>query len=249
MSRFVRSWSVISRSLPQFAPARCPHARRRPMLECLEDRALLSTIRITVSSLADSGVGTLRSAIATADVGSTTTNYVINLKTPGTITLESALPDLSNNITIHGLGAGTSTVQRDTSLSTPFRIFTVDAGETVNISDLTIKGGNPGRGYGGGLDNFGTLAVSNSVFSGDSAFLGGGLNNAGTATVSGSSCTGNSAGNAGGGGLFNTGTATVSDSSFTSNSASVDGGGIKNFGTPIDGGGNTFTGNSPNDVS
>ena len=41
MSRFepiVRSWSAISRSLPQFAPVRRPHARRRPMLECL-DRA------------------------------------------------------------------------------------------------------------------------------------------------------------------------------------------------------------------
>ena len=36
----VRSWSAISRSLPQFAPARRPHARRRPMLECLEDPGL-----------------------------------------------------------------------------------------------------------------------------------------------------------------------------------------------------------------
>ena len=36
MSRFVRSWSAISRSLPQFAPARRPHARRRLTLECLE---------------------------------------------------------------------------------------------------------------------------------------------------------------------------------------------------------------------
>ena len=65
--------------------------------------------------------------------------------TPGTITLESVLPDLSRNITITGLGASTSTVQRDSAAS-PFRIFTVDAGETVNISDLTIKGGNPGSG-------------------------------------------------------------------------------------------------------
>src|SRR5271157_613857 len=69
----VRSWSAISRSLPQFAPARCPHARRRPMLECLEDRAMLSTIpvatNLTVSSLDDSGVGTLRAAINQADTG------------------------------------------------------------------------------------------------------------------------------------------------------------------------------------
>ena len=69
MSRFepiVRSWSAISRSLPQFAPARRPHARRRPMLECLESRSLLSTVTLTVNSLADApsspGVTTLRGA-------------------------------------------------------------------------------------------------------------------------------------------------------------------------------------------
>ena len=144
---------------------------------------LLSTIPITVSSLADSGCGTLRSAIAAADLGSTN-NYVINIKTPGTITLESALPDLSNNITILGLGAGTSTVQRDTSLSTFFRIFTVDAGETVKISGLTITGGNAGSGDGGGLDNFGTLTVGNSIFSSNYAVFGGGIDNSGTLTVS-----------------------------------------------------------------
>ena len=45
MSRFepiVRWWSPTSRSLPRFAPARRPRARRRPRLERLEDRTLLS---------------------------------------------------------------------------------------------------------------------------------------------------------------------------------------------------------------
>jgi hypothetical protein len=42
MLRFVRSWSAISRSLPQSAPARRPYARRRPRLERLEDRTTLS---------------------------------------------------------------------------------------------------------------------------------------------------------------------------------------------------------------
>ncbi len=74
MSRFetiVGSWSAISRSLPQFAPARRPHARCRPILDCLEERAMLSTIPVTVNSLADApsspGVTTLRGAIAQAD--------------------------------------------------------------------------------------------------------------------------------------------------------------------------------------
>jgi predicted outer membrane repeat protein len=249
MLRFVRSWSAISRSLPQFAPARRPHARQRPMLECLEDRALLSTIPITVSSLADSGGGTLRSAIAAADMGSTN-NYVINIKTPGTITLESALPDLGNNITILGLGACTSTVQRDTSLSTPFRIFTVDAGETVKISGLTIAGGTLSpfpRENGAGIDNSGTLTVSNCVFSGNSDFRddGGGIFNesGGTLTVSGSSFTGNGA-RFSGGGIANLGTATVSWSTFTGNGGSTLGGGIFNgSGGTLTVSGSSFTGN------
>ena len=254
MSRFhsiVRSWSAISRSLPQFAPARRPHARRRPMLECLEDRALLSTIPITVSSLADSGGGTLRSAIAAADMGSTN-NYVINIKTPGTITLKSALPDLSNNITIHGLGAGTSTVQRDTSLSTSFRIFTVDAGETVKISGLTIAGGNAGSGLGisqsgGGIDNSGTLTVRDSVFTNNSALFGygGGLANedGGTLTVRGCTFTSNSAGSFGGG-IDSEGMATVRDSTFTSNSSGFGNGCLANIDGTLTVSGSTFTSNS-----
>jgi hypothetical protein len=85
MSRFepiVRSWSAISRSLP----ARRPHARRRFTLERLEERAMLSTIpvatNLTVSSLADSGVGTLRAAIMQADTG-TGNQYVIAIGVRG----------------------------------------------------------------------------------------------------------------------------------------------------------------------
>jgi len=180
-------------------------------LEQLEGRAVPSVITLNVTSPDDSGKHTLRDAITTADQGSANDSYVIKIVSPKTITLESALLDLNRNITITGSASGKTTVQRDPS-APAFRIFTVDAGETVNISGLTIKGGNAGSGNGGGVDNSGTLTVSNSVFSSNSAgTYGGGLDNegGGTATVSNSTFTSNSAGSLGGG-INNGGTATVS---------------------------------------
>jgi hypothetical protein len=191
-------------------------------------------VHIAVTSLADSlNPGTLRWAITTADAGDPADSYVIDIVKAGTITLESVLPDLSRNITIKGQGAITSTVERDPTAS-PFRIFTVDKRETVTISGLTTEGGAVYNGFGGGLDNFGTVTVSNSVFTRNFAYFdGGGLANekGGTASVSSSTFTGNSVEDYGGG-LFNQsgGTASVSGSTFTSNSAGV-GGGLNNDGT------------------
>ena len=47
------------------------------------------------------------------------------------------------------------------------RVFTVYSGETLNLNKLTIANGNAD--YGGGIDNLGTLYVSNGTFSGNSA--------------------------------------------------------------------------------
>jgi hypothetical protein len=99
--------------------------------EQLEQRLVPAGVILNVTSLADSLTqGTLRWAITTTDAGAPTNSYVINVATAGTIALESALPDLSRNITIKGLGASRSTVERDPAAS-PFRIFTVDQGQTA----------------------------------------------------------------------------------------------------------------------
>src|SRR5262249_61277659 len=113
-------------------------------------------------------------AITKADHAAAGKSYIINIVRPGTITLKTALPDLKRDITINGLGASNTTVRRDSRPATPsFRVFTVDAGKTVPISGRTIAAGKASS-TGGGLDNSGTLTVSDCVFSGNSAFLGGG---------------------------------------------------------------------------
>src|SRR5208337_4160365 len=155
----------------------------------------------------------------------------------GTIDLTQALPDLKNNIDLEGPGAKNLTVQRDSS-APDFSVFTVDTGATVNLSGLTISGGNHIGGLaadvGGGIDNLGTLTVSNSVFSSNTASDGGGLFNSGTLMVTDSTFTNNSAtyDGGGGGGIWNQGTATVNNSTFTDNIApNGSGGGIAGVGT------------------
>jgi hypothetical protein len=228
---------------------------RRFSLECLEHRTVLSTVTLTVNSLADTGSGTLRAAITAADGGSSKNNYVVDFSTglTGTITLESALPVFSNNISLNGPGASSLTVQRDPNAASSFGIFAVNI-VTASISGLSIAGGTAEQG--GGIENDGSLTVSNctlsnntageggGIFNGEgsltvsdctldhnTAGVGGGLSNAGTVTISGSTITGNSAvqslanpWNPDGGGINNEGTLTVSSSTLTNNTADFGGG-------------------------
>jgi hypothetical protein len=157
------------------------------------------------------------------------------------ITLGSTLT-VNTNITIDGTGhvivvdgGGTVTV------------FTVTAGtavQPVTLDALTVQHGNTGN-DGGGIDNGGTLSVTNGTFSGNSAFEGGGIYNTGTLSVTNSTFSGNACGGSGyGGGIFNGGgTLTVTNSTFTGNSAGNGGGGIINGGT-LSVTNSTFTGNS-----
>ena len=182
MLRFVRSWSAISGSLPQFTPARRPHARRRltrPTLMALEDRRLLSTI--VVNNPTDTPVAgqtDLRQAIVQANsyggVETITFDKTV-FKTPQTITLNGTqleLSDTTGTVTITGPKAGVTVNGGGNS-----RVFLVDPNVTAFISGMTITGGNAGS-DGGGIENSGMLRVSNSVFSSNSANLaGGGISN------------------------------------------------------------------------
>src|SRR5271166_5966384 len=117
---------------PASRPRHRHHSRRRLTLEPLEGRALLSSTTWTVNSLGDSGTGSgtsgdLRYVITQAD--QTTGNNTINFAVTGTITLESALPDLSNTtglMDIEGPGATSLTVARSIP-GTFFGVFTVES--------------------------------------------------------------------------------------------------------------------------
>src|SRR5208337_1539442 len=140
----------LARRTGRNSGARPPHRshRRRLTLEPLEGRALLSLTTWTVNSLGDTGTGSgtsgdLRYVITQAD--QTTGDNTINFAVTGTITLNSALPDLSNTtglMDIEGPGAASLTVARSSTAGTPeFGIFTVDANVKAKLIGLAIDGG------------------------------------------------------------------------------------------------------------
>ncbi len=230
---------------------------------------------ITVTSLADAGPGTLRAAIEQADLDPAGDTITFTSSVRGTITLSSALPDLSTAIDIEGPGPAALTVARSGAAGTPdFRIFTVPAGAVVTIAGLTISGGVVSNssdvfgGFGGGIYNAGTLSITNSTLSFNSANakggsglggntgLGGGIYNAGTLSITNSTLSGNSAngviGNdltsGQGGAIENFGTLSVTNSTLSGNSANgfyPEGGAIFNFGA-LSVTNSTLSGNSAN---
>jgi hypothetical protein len=207
-------------------PRRTADALFHPRLEELEDRWLPSQLGLTVSSLADSGPGTLRSAILTANAGSHSDKFTINFGVTGTIDLQTPLPDLNSSIAIQGPGAASLTIERAAGVSFFAAIVTVDAGQSASLTGLRIANGSAG-----GIENDGTLTVANCEVVNNSAFFGAGINNLlGTLTVSGSTLSGNSAASGAGGIDNDEGTVTVSGSTLSGNSAGVQGGAIVNTG-------------------
>jgi hypothetical protein len=223
------SWLVKRQRGAASGPRHAPPRKRssyRPRLEALEERWLPSQVGLTVRSLADSGPGTLRAAILTADAGSHSDKFTIGFAVTGTIDLQSPLPDLNNTIAVEGPGASSLVVvERAAGYSFTSAIVTVDLGQTVTLSGLTIANGNAG----GVANNGGTLTVTNSAVSNN---LGGGIAGFGSLTVSGSTVTGNSVSTLGGG-IFTyfTGVGafpqlTITASTVSGNTAVAEGGGI-----------------------
>jgi hypothetical protein len=184
----------------------------------------------TVTNLNDAGAGSLRQAILNANANSPaadTINFQAGLT--GTITLTTGELVISDSVTINGPGAGVLSVSGNNAN----RVLTL-VGGALNLSNLTITGGNSASGGGGILVGGGNLILVSSTITGNSATdFGGGINilASGTATITNSTISGNTAPI--GGGIVADGTTSITNSTVSGNTATSNsgtGGGIDSEG-------------------
>jgi hypothetical protein len=156
---------------------------------------------------------------------------------PNGLPVANGLPVITSTLTITGHGAKTTIIERDTSAPF-FRILSVAAAGTLTLQRLTLRGGFPFAGSGGGIFNDGTLTITNSTISSNGTLdgSGGGIFNFGTLTITNSTISSNEA-RLNGNGIFNGGTLTLTNSTIVGNtqveadSFVVSGGGIFTVGT------------------
>jgi uncharacterized repeat protein (TIGR01451 family) len=180
----------------------------------------------TVTNTSDSGAGSLRQAILDANGSPGHDAIDFDGSVSGEITLASALPAITDDLTITGPGAAVLAVSGNDA----YRVFEVASGTAVTITRLTVRNGNLSDGKGGGIWSAGTLRLENVAIVDNRAGglypngRGGGVCIAsGSATLSGTQVVSNSA-YYGGGIYVDEGSATLIETEVVSNSA-YDGGG------------------------
>jgi hypothetical protein len=148
--------------------------------------------------------------------------YMENLTIGVSVKITGAITGASDNTTVIDGGAVD-------------RVITISSGAQVTLSRFTIQNGHAF--LGAGIKNDGTLTLSNSIVSGNSAvFGGGGIYNNARLTINNSTLSGNTASVysyvAKGGGILNDGTLTINNSTLSGNAANsfypAEGGGIYN---------------------
>jgi hypothetical protein len=122
----------------------------------------------TVTTAADSGVGSLRQTITDAIDGDQ-----ISFAIAGPITIKSPGIEISKSLALLGPTNGSITLSGDGTT----RLFQIDAEVSASFSNLTISNGNSSSAVtlaGGGILNRGNLALKNCSITGNSAGVGGG---------------------------------------------------------------------------
>ena len=178
----------------------------------------------------------LRDAITAADTagtGNITFDPTV-FATPQTITLGSALPALTGNITITGPTTGTGLTLANlvtVSGNNLYQVFNVNSGAVAALENLVIVNGNGGGANSGAIENNGTLTVTRSTIASSisSSIYAGSIYNGGTLTITQSLIDGSVSDAFRGGGIYNQGSLTLVSSTLTGNStADGQGGGLYN---------------------
>ena len=173
-----------------------------------------------VTSLIDSGPGTLRDRLNDAQPGD-----VIRFPFGAAVGLFTRLPVIPSGVTIVGPGAD------ELSIAAPggARIFQTRPGGVNTIAGMTLVGGNETGGFGGAILNEGILHLLDVWMDSNRAGVGGGIFNSETGNLTMMRCalTNNSA-DTDGGGLYNVvrGVDRIYNSTFANNQASGVGGGV-----------------------
>jgi hypothetical protein len=182
-----------------------------------------SSITELINNPGEDGQISLREAIdATNNTNGADTITFVSPVFPNVITLTNGQLTITDNLTINGTGANSLFISgNDTS-----QVFRVDADAVVTIDGLTITNGiSPGDGA--GINNSGTLTLSNSTLIDNYGSHGGAIGNSGNLIVTNSTIIGNKSEHEGGGIFNDGGTVRVTNSTISGNTAS-DGGGIFN---------------------
>jgi large repetitive protein len=192
------------------------------------------TIKLTSCSLRDAV--TAANALPQATATPVTAAMVPTINFASSLHLSAQSPG-DYNIT----NGGTLTISANMNIAGPGanllslngagnnQIFNIGSG-TVFLSGLSLVNGAAPGGSGGGISNGGTLTVTNSTFSGNSATGGNGYDNP-------NPFQGNGGGYGSGGGIYNSGILTVTNSTFSGNGATGGmGGGDSNGGGGSGGG-------------
>jgi hypothetical protein len=168
------------------------------------------------------------------EAGTYTLTAVDNTTAENPLPVANGLPVITSSLTITGQRAEMTIIERDTSAPL-FRILNVAAAGALTLQRLTLRGGFPFAGRGGGIFNGGILTIIKSTVSQNAVrfpgFSGGGIFNDGTLTITNSTISSNGTLDGSGGGIFNFGTLTITNSTISSNEARVGGNGIFNGGT------------------
>lgn len=186
---------------------------------------LANAATFTVTQTGDSGAGSLRSAIASANISAGADRIEFANGVVGTVSLAETLPTIHGELVIAGPGADQLTVSGGNNS----RVFQIADGASVEIENLTIADGQADL-SGAGISNLGALILRGCVLTGNAApnGLGGAIDNlGGSLEIFDSRIVANSANI--GAGIANDADLTVVRTTIADN-ASILGGGIDNAG-------------------